>query len=667
MAAEGTPNWAGQLQASLDYWSKGRSDLGGRGLQQVLLQLQGADHILWRALVYNQLALLSNQMGHWQYAKEQWELANETWRDSGMQPGGTEMQATLDWYIQLLSHYGFAERAESIRQLHLKKEPPLLDPWKEPAEKPQLTSLSQIPAVPAPARAEMIGEPEYAPVGGQRVASRSLAEQGFADWDELTRQALRAAADGKLQPALAALDKAKALVVGRKHELSLIYNAEALCGFLAGDYSQASLARQEAVTLWLALDESFSPYAGTVHSRFTAALNEAGQTQAASIFAQRHSQMKCPLIDPWADLESGIQTGQWETTQFNIQEDWRARVEMALRFRSRGNLLEAQKELGLLEQQMSLEQMQQCPGALLLQMQSIMAYATGDYDSAQVLFRKAVSVWEALEPADRHNLPYLGQLKELMNLHGLESLAEIIGERLCDPFTTYKPEHQMRQVQVGDEQEGEEHPREEWENQIREAWEMALKGRWDSARRHAAKAERKAKLLGQTDLRVCYSLNSQAVFANAAGDYSDSDELQEEAIRAWRRGSHLPAARTAYSEFCLILREAEWSGMAAILEEIWDKPVTRSAFNPALLPPDALSKTAMKIMEAVQEEEPDDGVLRLPSLPRAERRPRQGFPIGKIVTLLAVLGAVACGGLYIYEAHIKPTSRAGPTQVKPTP
>jgi hypothetical protein len=659
MAAEGTPTWAGQLQTALDLWSKGRSDLGGRGLQQVLLQLRGPENTLWRALVYNQLALLSNQMGHWQYAKEQWELSNETWRESGMQPGGSELQATLEWYFQLLSHYGFAERAETVRQLHAQKQPPLLNPWEEPADKPQLTPLSQVQT--APLRLDIPNETNYAPVGGQRVASRSLAEQSFADWDELVRQALKAAADGKLQPALAAVDKAKTLVIGKKHEQALIYNAEALCGFLAGDYSQASQARQEAVNLWLGLDESFSPYAGTNHNRFMQALNDAGQTQAANIFAQRHSQMKCPLIDPWADLESGIKTGDWEATRFNILEDWRSRVEMALRFHGRGNLLEAQKELGLLEQQMSLEQMQQCPGALLLQMQSIMAYATGDYDSAQVLFRKASTVWETLEARERHDLPYLGQLKELMTSYGLETLAEVMGERLCDPFTSYKAEHQMRQVQINDDDhDGQEHPREEWENQIREAWEMALKGRWDSARRHAAKAERKAKLLGQTDLRVCYSLNSQAVFANAAGDYSDSDELQEEAVRAWRRGSHLPAARTAYSEFCLILREAQWSGMAAILEEIWDKPVSRSAFNPALLPTDSLSKTAMKILEAVQEEEPDDGILRLPSLPRADRQQPNGLPIGKIIVSLLVLGGLVCGGLYAYEAYIKP--HPAPTQ-----
>ena len=659
--ADATPTWAGQLQTALDFWSKGRADLGGRGLQQVLLQLRGPEHVLWRALVYNQLALLSNQLGHWQYAKEQWELAQETWRDSDMNAGGAELQATLDWYFQLLSHYGFADRAESIRQLHANRQPPLLDPWEEPAARPQLTTLSQVPAA-TPLRLEIPNETEYAPVGGQRLASHSLAKPNSADWDELVAVALKVAGEGKLQPALASLDQAKALVVGNKHVQALIYSAEALAGFLAGDYSQAALARQEAVNLWLALEDGFSPYAGPVHGRYIKALQDAGQGSAASIFAQRHQQMKCPLVDPWADLESGIKTGDWEPTRFNILEDWRARVEMSLRFHARGNLLEAQKELGLLEQQMSQDQLQQCPGALLCQMQSIMAYATGDYDSAQVLFRKAMTTWECLEPKDRHDLPYLGQLKELMASYGLESIGERLGERLCVPVVFYKAEHQMRRVGGEEEEESEEHPREQWETQIREAWEMALKGRWDSARRHSAKAERQAKLLGATDLRVCYSLNSQAVFANAAGDYADSDELYEESVRAWRRGSHLPAARTAYSEFCLILREAQWPGMAAILEEIWDKPVSRSAFNPALLPVDSLSKQAMKILEAVAEEEPDDGILRLPSLPRPERVQKDGFPIGKFLFTLALLLGLAAGGWVVYQKFVVP--RLGHSQAR---
>jgi len=628
--ADASPSWAGQLQNSLDFWSKGRFDLGGRGLQQVLVQLQGPDHSLWRALVYNQLALISNQMGHWQYAKEQWEMANETWLDSGMRAGSPELQATLDWYFQLLGHYGFVERAENIRQLHLQSHPPLLDPWGEPSE--------------LPVRLEILPDTTDAPVA--------------KDWDELILQGLKAAGEGKFHPALASLDKAKEMVLNNKHLQALIYNAEALAGFLVGDYSQASLARQEAINLWLALDDSFNPYSGNVHSRFIRTLEDSGQGQAAAIFSQRHQQMKCPLIDPWADLEGGMKTGEWENAEFNILDDWRARVEMALKFHARGNWLEAQKELGLLEQQLAQQQLQQTPGALLFQMQSIMAYAGGDYDSAQVLFRKAVTVWESLDAKDRNDGPYLEQLKALMGIYGLESIAERLGERLCDPFVFYKAEHQMRQIASeghdhdNDSEQG--HPRERWENQIRESWEMALKGRWDAARRHAAKSERYAKLISANDLRVCYSVNSQAAFAHAAGDYTDSDELYAESVRAWRRGSHLPAARTAYSEFCLLLREAEWPSLAVILEDIWDQPVSRSAFNPALLPPDSLAKTGMKILQAPAEEEADDGVLRLPSLPRVERRQRDSFPLGKVLFFVLLLFGLLAGGWIGYKKLVVP-------------
>jgi len=651
--ADASPSWAGQLQNSLDFWSKGRCDLGGRGLQQVLAQLQGPDHTLWRALVYNQLALLSNQMGHWQYAKEQWEMANENWRESGTAAGSPDLQATLDWYVQLLSHYGFAERAEALRQLHAQNHPPLLNPWEEPTETSQFRPISEVPAA-APLRLEILPETDYAPVGGQRLATRPLANQGFSDWDALICQGLQAAGEGRFQPALASLDKAKEMALSNKHVQALIYDAEAVAGFLAGDYSQASLARQEAVNLWLALDDSFNPYAGNVHSRFIKALEDSGQGKAAAIFSQRHQLQKCPLIDPWADLEGGMKTGDWENAEFNILDDWRARVEMALKFHARGNWLEGQKELGLLEQQLTPEQLQQAPGALLFQMQAIMAYAGGDYDSAQVLFRKAVTVWESLEPKDRNEGPYLEQLKALMGIYGLESISERLGERLCDPFVFYQAEHQMRQIASGDGDSEQGHPRERWENQIREAWEMALKGRWDSARRQAAKAERYAKLISAHDLRVCYSINSQAAFAHAAGDYTDSDELYEESVRAWRRGSHLPAARTAYSEFCVILREAEWPALAVILEEIWDRPVSRSAFNPALLPPDSLAKTGMQILQAPAEEEPDDGVLRLPSLPRVERRQQDSFPVGKVLFFILLLAGLVVAGWLGYHKFVQP-------------
>lgn len=627
--AEASPSWAGQLQSSLDYWSKGRADLGGRGLQQVLAQLQGPDHSLWRALVCNQLALLSNQLGHWQYAKDQWEMANETWRDSGLQPGSSDLQATLDWYCQLLGHYGFSERARSIRGLHQQCQPPLLNPWEESANMPQLSPLSE--ALP----------------------ENGTINQASSGWDELVLQGLKAAGEGKFHPALACLDKAKERALSNKHVQALIYNAEALAGFLAGDYSQASLARQEAINLWLALDDAFSPYAGDVHGRFIQALEGAGQGRAAAIFSQRHQQKKCPLIDPWADLEGGIQTGQWESAQFDVLEDWRGRVEMALKFHARGNWLQGQKELGLLEQQLSHEQLQQAPGALLFQMQAILAYAGGDYDSAQVLFRKAMTVWESLEPKERNQGPYLDQLKALMATYGLDSIGENLGEGLCDPFVFYKAEHQMRQVESEASQDEQGHPRELWEKQIRESWEMALKGRWDAARRHAAKAERFARLISAHDLRVCYCLNSQAAFAHAAGDYTDSDQLYEESVRAWRRGSHLPAARTAYSEFCAILREAEWSPLAVILEDIWDQPVSRSAFHPALLPPDSLAKTGMQILQAPAEEEPDDGVLRLPSLPRPERRQRDSFPLGKVLFFVLLLFGLVAAGWVGYHKFLR--------------
>lgn len=649
--------WAGLLQTSLEHWSKGRADLGGRGLQQAISQLQGPDHSLWRALVYNQLALLSNQMGHWQYAKEQWEISNETWRECGMTPGSPDLEATLEWYCQLLSHFGFAQRADQVKALHRQGEAPLLNPWEEAQAKPQLLELSRLPR-PAVIPAPVVDDVDYAPVGGQRVASRSLADQGVQEWDHHLRNALKSAAEGKLPPALASLDKAKesgaaARARDNGHLLSLLYNGESLACFLAGDYSAAAEAKSESFRLWSGLGESLKCFSGDAHPRFIKALREAGQVQASSTFAQRHQQSLCPLLDPWSDLEVGFKTGDWQNNNFNIKEDWKAKVELALQSHARGNFVEAQKELGLLEQQMQAEDLQRAPGALLFQMQSVMAYAIGDYDSAQVLYGKALGVWDRLEPGQRKDGPYLSQLKNLVSMYGLEIMAERLGESLCDPFAFYKHSHQMERVEVGASSSNDEaNPAEAWEKQLREAWEMAGQGRWDLARRRAANSERVARLIDPNDLRVAYSLNSQGIFAHAAGDYADGDQLYEDAVRGWRRGSHLPAARTAYSEFCDLLRDADWDRLSHALKEMWDKPVSKSAFQPALLPLDCLARSGMKVITAPPEPE-DVGALRLPEMAKPARADRTGGGAAVVaaVLVLALLGVAGGGAWWWQRTH----------------
>ena len=65
-------------------------------------------------------------------------------------------------------------------------------------------------------------------------------------------------------------------------------------------------------------------------------------------------------------------------------------------------------------------------------------------------------------------------------------------------------------------------------------------------------------------------------------------------------------------------------------------------------------REAMKILEAVAEEEPDDGVLRLPSLPRAERPQKDGFPIGKFLFALLLLAGLGAGGFFAYQKFVAP-------------
>lgn len=623
--ASSTPAWAGQLQESLEQWSQGKTDLAGRGLQRVVAALQGPANSVWRALVLNQLALLSNQLGHFEYGHNQWQAAQQAWTDAGVEPGSSDLEATVRWYSQLLEHYGFQQAAQQILRQHKASRPPLLDPWAKPDEPPLL---------------------------------RQPSESGSQEWHRLVGVALQAGVDGKLQRALGSVDRARDLASAlpeapRSLLMTLIYNAEAVSCFLAGDYGLASEARAESLRLWQALVPSPAFWTHGAFQQYGDALRDAGLTSAADAFEARLRQQQCPLLDPWSDLESGMQVGQWQSSEFHLHQDWKPAIESAFQSLGRSQFQQAQKELAMLEQRMSSEEHRRNAGALLSQTQSIVAYAAGDYDNAQSFFRKAVEVWEALPPGGRQDPPYFSDYKGLLSLYGLENMAERLGEKLCDPFVFYRPEQQMQTLSSSGpgEQEEEGDPRQRWEDQLREAWQLARQGRWAKAQQRASHSEKVARLLGPNDLRIGYSLNSQALFAQASGDYSDAPAIYEEAVRCWKRGAHVPSARTAFSEFCVLLREADWEPVADELAAMWDQPVARSAFNPALLPLDSLARTGMAVMETAAAEE-DDGNLFLPSIPSrtAEPKPRLWGRLFRFALLLALLVLVA-GGLWWARGH----------------
>jgi hypothetical protein len=674
-------NWAEQLQTSLVYWSEGRVSMCGKGLQHVVAQLEGPAMALWRALVYNQLALLSSQLGHWDYSKQQWELAQESWRNSGLQAGSADLAPTLQWFCALLKDTGFVERSEQVWQLHESGQPPLLDPWLVPAtgsELPTIAAASSRSVAVAKAEA---ADPAYAPLGGQTLSALAQPPshaQAPVEWDDAVGRALKLAQEGKLQPALASLDVARAHGLAarsadRGHLLALVYSAEALACFLAGDYSAATQAKEEASRLWSELRESPMIYGSDRHEKFAAALRAGEQERAADVFSGRHAQRQCPLIDPWTDLETGMQRGNWESVQLNLAKDWKSKLDAVLQHFTRGNTQEAARELGLLHQRMNLGEQQGPAGALLLQVQALTAYAGGDYDNAQALFSKAKAQWDAMPNSKRREGPFLEQTKALLTMYGLESIADHLGETLCDPFLYYKPEHQMQRMESAEPaataDEGD--PRESWETQLKEAWELARSGRWEMAQRRANHAERVARLVGNDDLRVCYSLNSQAVFAQAVGNYADAESIFAETDRAWKRGAKTATARTAWSEFCDVLRETQWSELADLLQKSWDKPVSRSAYDPAVLPLECLSKTGMQVMQAavpsVQEE--DAGVLRLPTPEERKRGRTVAAPGGSkapwLVALLVVLLLIGGGAWYALSTKAPAKSPDKPAKSAP--
>jgi hypothetical protein len=611
-------DWSACFTEALSFWHQGQLEQAGRSFQQAIKLCEPANP-LWRALLCNQLALLSIQMGHGPYAQEQWKRAQQAWQEAGVQAGQTSLSETLEWYSERLREYGFGQRGRRVLQLHQQAQPPLLEPSQAPPP----------------------------------------------DWDPLVKKALQLSKQGRFQSALLEFDRAKVVAKAlqsqeRSHLLALIYNAEALAAFEAGDYSQAGEAKQEAERLWQSLETDLKPYAGDTHLRWTEVLRDSGQETVADVFENRHQRRVCPLIDPWEDLQSGLQSSSWKASHFELGEDWKNRLESAFQALEKQQNLEAQRTLASLEAAMPPAAMRASPGALLLQAQALVFYQSGEFDSSRQTFLRAQEIWDKLNAEQRKQAPHFEQFRSLLAMFGFMEMSESLGERLCDPFLFHKPSQQLpsapRPEPAEEEEEGD--PRERWERQMVESWQLALKSRWEKAQRAAANAERVARLLGNNDLRVAYSLHSQALFCQASGDYNDAQALQEDAERCWKRGAHTPAARTAYVEFCDILEQCEWHYLSEEMLRLWDKPA-RSALKPAFLPLERLSQTAMQTMSmAPPEPEPDDGSLRLPTIP-ARPKPANAGNSNQIALYL--------GGLLILIAVGIAGWKLRPKQVVPTP
>ena len=628
--------WANLLQTALDHWSQDRKDLAGKGLQQVLTQLQGPADGFWRALVHDQLALLSHELGHRGYSLEQWDKAQACWQTLGLAPGSDLIGPSLDWFAALLRDSGFGPTSERLQRLHQQGQVPLIDP-----------------------------QDQFEPLGGKVLtpAARPSAQPGPQGWPELLHECLSQAQQGKLPAALQAVDRCKPLASAQKltHLFPFLYCAESIACFLAGDYSAAGEAKQEALRLWYQVDRR-SPEIQTLASQFAQVLRQVQLDGPAELVMQRLEQGEIPLIDAWVDLKpGGLKQGTWATEQFHLREEWRPRIDACLRYLQRSQPLEGLKELGLLEQKLNDQELRSAPGGLVYQLQSLMAYAAGDYDGAAGLFRKAIGVWDTLKPGERKEGNYLAEVKSLLTVYSLELMGERLGDRLCDPFVFYKPEQQMQSLS-SPEDEGD--PRDSWEQLMLKAWQQARAARWEAAIRQASHGERVARLLGANDMRITYSLNSLALFSQASGAYAEAEAFMEDALRAWKRAAGNTSARTAWNEFRCLLQESEWESLAEQLDKLWSQPTSKSAFDPALLPREALDTLGMSQMPSVPVPSAAPGELVLPELerprPTRARRKSSGFPLLALLLIVALV-AIGLGGLW-WKKHRGTAAPASPTQ-----
>ena len=402
-------NWSNQLHTALEEWSAIRPDRAARAFHSALEGCQSDDMTIWRAFVENQLSLLSQETGQWDEARHYWESSQKSWSQAGIQAGSDDLSATLDWFCDLLEHYRFPERALHLRRQHRIKRPPLIDPW--------LSEDSALPMAAAP-RPEKVEE-SYAPMGGNTVSTqRDQAAAG--DWGVLVTQALELAARSNFPRAQNLFDQARHKVVDRRvthpHLLALVYSAESVGAFLAGNYPQAEKARDTAAELWRTPERDREDL-----QRFAQALQAAGQESAAVLFMSRIAQNQMPLIDPWNDLQGGVVRGEWQAPE---AFDWLSHLEDALKHFERGNLEEVQRRLDNLGLQLHGQPARE---ALLGNLQALLAHALGRENDARIFFNRARTRWTQAGSLEAELL--------LLNGYGLKKLSLALkAGHLLDPF-----------------------------------------------------------------------------------------------------------------------------------------------------------------------------------------------------------------------------------------
>lgn len=402
-------SWSNQLHTALEEWSAIRPDRAARAFHQALEGCQDEDMTVWRAFVENQLSLLAQETGQWEEARHHWEAAKACWNQAGIQAGSDDLSATLDWFCDLLEHYRFPERALHLRRQHRIKRPPLIDPW--------LSDESVLPTPAAP-RPQAVEE-TYAPLGGNTISTqRDRHTEG--DWGELIRQALELAARSNFPRAQHLFDQARHRVVDRRvthpHLLALVYSAESIGAFVAGNYPQAEKARDTASELWRTPEGDREDL-----QRFAQALQAAGQEGAAVLFMSRIAQNQFPLIDPWQDLHTGVARGEWQAAE---AFDWLSQLEDALKHFERGNLSECQRRLDNLGLQLHGQPARE---ALLGNLQALLAQAQGQESEARTFYNRARTLGVQSSSLEAE-LP-------LLRRYGLDKLAEALkAGHLLDPF-----------------------------------------------------------------------------------------------------------------------------------------------------------------------------------------------------------------------------------------
>ncbi len=375
-----------------------------------------ADGAVWRCFVWSSLSRLQSVLGDYRESEISLSEAKSIYASEKYAKRLQEIRPHLAYYGDLCETAELADEAALFHQSAERGEPYFLG--------------VEMAATPFDARTTR----QYAGVEESNFQMPTLAvgaksAQLDGNWEDLLREGLSRGVTGQAMPMASALSQARSLAQksqAKDQGLKLFLSTwiEVLAYYSAGDYSHSDRCRMDLEQLWLALSlqRGLEQRAELVY--FCQLLNDFDFGYLADSFLIQLSQSKFPGLNPWTDLKARLESAK-ELDHDELHNKFSSTIRRGLGaiardsglmvpsdFADNGSELhvrspELELELqGLragLERRLKNSKSLESGAALavLLHVQSHVAWARGVGNEGRRLESEADELWSCLAPEER--------------------------------------------------------------------------------------------------------------------------------------------------------------------------------------------------------------------------------------------------------------------------